>query len=63
MSNILRNLTSPTIEEAIEANFNEEFAHLSSGRPEGELHKTTEKYTVRARSHAMRVRMRVLDFV
>ena len=42
MSIILQNLASPTIEEAIEANFNEEFAHLSNGRPEGELHKTSE---------------------
>ncbi|HXX78852.1 MAG TPA: GNAT family N-acetyltransferase [Ktedonobacteraceae bacterium] len=42
MSIILQNLASPTIEEAIEANFNEEFAHLSKGRPEGELHKTSE---------------------
>lgn len=42
MNIILQSLTSPTIEEAIEANFNEEFAHLSNGRPEGELHETPE---------------------
>ena len=42
MSIILKNLTSPTIEEAIEANFNEEMAHLGYGLPQGELHKTPE---------------------
>jgi GNAT superfamily N-acetyltransferase len=42
MSNILQNLASPTIEEAIEANFNEEMAHLAYGFPQGEVHKTSE---------------------
>ena len=42
MSIILQNLASPTIEEAIEANFNEEMAHLGYGLPQGELHKTPE---------------------
>ena len=42
MSNILQNLASPTLEEAIEANFNEEMAHLGYGLPQGELHKTPE---------------------
>src|SRR6266700_3732098 len=42
MSIILKNLTSPTIEEAIEANFNEEMAHLGYRLPQGELHKTPE---------------------
>src|SRR5438105_2647629 len=42
MSIILQNLASPTIEEAIEANFTEEMAHLGYGLPEGELHKTPE---------------------
>ena len=42
MSIILQNLASPTIEEAIEANFNEEMAHLAYGKPEGGLHKTPE---------------------
>src|SRR5215469_7897925 len=42
MSIILQNLTSQTIEEAIEANFNEEMAHLGYGLAEGELHKTPE---------------------
>ena len=40
MSIILQSLASPTIEEAIEANFNEEMAHLGYGLPQGELHKT-----------------------
>jgi hypothetical protein len=34
MSIILQNLASPTIEEAIEANFNEEMAHLGYGLPQ-----------------------------
>ncbi len=42
MSIILRNLARPTIEEAIEANFKEEMAHLGYGLPQGELHKTPE---------------------
>src|SRR5438477_9590093 len=42
MSIILQNLARPTIEEAIEANFNEEMAHLGYGLPQGELHKTPE---------------------
>src|SRR6266516_3258073 len=42
MSIILQNLATPTIEEAIEANFNEEMAHLGYGLPWGELHKTPE---------------------
>ena len=42
MSIILQNLASPAIEEAIEANFNEEMAHLGYGLPQGELHKTPE---------------------
>jgi len=42
MSIILQNLASPTIEEAIEANFNEEMAHLAYGLPQGGLHKTPE---------------------
>jgi GNAT superfamily N-acetyltransferase len=42
MSMILQSLASPPIEEAIEANFNEEMARLGYGLPEGELHKTSE---------------------
>ncbi len=42
MSTTLQTLTSPTIEEAIEANFTEEIAHLGYGLAEGELHKTPE---------------------
>src|SRR6266699_7292720 len=42
MSIILQNLARPTIEEAIEANLNEEMAHLGYGLPQGELHKTPE---------------------
>jgi GNAT superfamily N-acetyltransferase len=42
MSIILQSLASPSIEEAIEANFNEEMAHLVYGIPQGELHKTPE---------------------
>ena len=42
MSIILQNLARPTIEEAIEANFKEEMAHLGYGLPQGELHKTPE---------------------
>ncbi len=42
MSNILQNLNSSTLEVAIEANFNEEMAHLRYGLPQGELHKTPE---------------------
>src|SRR5690348_16352829 len=42
MSIILQNLTSPTIEESIEANLTEEMAHLGRGLAYGELHKTPE---------------------
>src|SRR2546430_16407764 len=42
MSIILQNLASPTIEKAIEANFDEEMAHLGYGLSQGELHKTPE---------------------
>ncbi len=42
MSIILQHLDRPTIEEAIEANFNEEMARLGYGLPQGELHKTPE---------------------
>jgi GNAT superfamily N-acetyltransferase len=42
MSIILQNLTSPAIEEAIEANLTEEMAHLGRGLADGELHKTPE---------------------
>jgi ribosomal protein S18 acetylase RimI-like enzyme len=42
MGLILQNLTSAKIEEAIEANFNEEMANLGYGLEEGELHKTPE---------------------
>jgi ribosomal protein S18 acetylase RimI-like enzyme len=42
MSIILQSLASPALEEAIEANFNEEMAHLSYGIPQGELHRTPE---------------------
>lgn len=42
MSMILQSLASPAIEEAIEANFNEEMACLGYGLPQGELHKTPE---------------------
>ncbi len=42
VSIILQNLARPTIEEAIEANFKEEMAHLGYGLPQGELHKTPE---------------------
>src|SRR5437764_3377028 len=42
MSIILQNLGGPTIEEAIEANLNEEMAYFARGLPEGELHKTPE---------------------
>ena len=42
MSIVLQSLASPAIEEAIEANFNEEMAHLGYGLQQGELHKTPE---------------------
>ena len=42
MSIILQHLASPAIEEAIEANLNEELAYFARGLPEGELHKTSE---------------------
>jgi ribosomal protein S18 acetylase RimI-like enzyme len=42
MSEILQYLASPAIEEAIEANFNEEMACFGRGLPEGELHQTSE---------------------
>lgn len=42
MSMILQSLASPAIEEAIEANFNEEMARLGYGLTQGELHKTPE---------------------
>jgi GNAT superfamily N-acetyltransferase len=42
MSITLQSLASPAIEEAIEANFNEEMAHLGYGLQQGELHKTPE---------------------
>jgi GNAT superfamily N-acetyltransferase len=42
MSITLQSLASPAIEEAIEANFNEEMAHLGYGLQKGELHKTPE---------------------
>jgi ribosomal protein S18 acetylase RimI-like enzyme len=42
VSIILQHLASPAIEEAIEANFNEEMACFGRGLPQGELHKTPE---------------------
>lgn len=42
MSITLQSLAIPAIEEAIEANFNEEMAHLGYGLQQGELHKTPE---------------------
>jgi hypothetical protein len=40
MSIILQYLASPAIEEAIEANLNEEMAYFARGISQGELHKT-----------------------
>ena len=42
MSIILQNLESPAIEEAIEANLNEEMVYFGRGMSQGELHKTPE---------------------
>lgn len=39
---ILQNLTSPAIEEAIEANLSEEMACFGRGQPQSELHNTSE---------------------
>jgi GNAT superfamily N-acetyltransferase len=51
MSITLQSLASPAIEEAIEANFNEEMVHLSYGLPQGELHKTPELLWMYTGSH------------
>jgi len=42
MSVILKNLETPVIEEAIEANLTEELVYFGRGLPQGELHKTPE---------------------
>jgi GNAT superfamily N-acetyltransferase len=55
MSMILQNLASPVIEEAIEANFNEEMAYFGRGMSQGELHKTPELLWIYTGSHGPNV--------
>lgn len=51
MSIILQHLATPAIEEAIEANFNEEMACFGRGLPQGELHNTPELLWIYTGSH------------
>jgi GNAT superfamily N-acetyltransferase len=51
MSMILQNLASPAIEEAIEANLNEEMVYFGRGMSQGELHKTPELLWIYTGSH------------
>jgi ribosomal protein S18 acetylase RimI-like enzyme len=51
MSIILQHLASPAIEEAIEANLNEEMVYFGRGMPQAELHKTPELLWIYTGSH------------
>jgi ribosomal protein S18 acetylase RimI-like enzyme len=52
MSIILQHLASPAIEEAIEANLNEEMANFARGISHGELHKTPELLWIYSGPHS-----------